>query len=189
MPDLDPPDARIEQLLREGLALHGQMQLSEARLLYEQVLQLQPAKFPRSVSFGQHRAAIPPAATRARADPRRTRLDSSDAAAHNDYGHALYELKRYKAAIASFDRAIALDPGFAGFYTTAMALYDLGRYEAAIASFDQAIARNLKTRAPSIIAAMRSLNCGKSPRLSQALRPRFLSMLTMPRPTTITAAR
>ena len=143
MPDLDAPDARIQELLREGLALHGQMQLSAARSLYEQVLQLQPRNSRARYLLGsialqtrQPQLALELIGAALELDPR-------NAGAHNDYGHALYELKRYEAAIASFDQAIALDSGFAGFYyNRALALYDLGRYEAAIASFDQAIARN-----------------------------------------------
>ncbi|MGO9946469.1 MAG: tetratricopeptide repeat protein [Steroidobacteraceae bacterium] len=143
MPDLDPPDARIEQLLREGLALHGQMQLSAARSLYEQVLQLQPRNFRARYLLGSIALQARQPQLALELIGAALELDSSDAAAHNDYGQALYELKRYEAASASFDRAIALDPHFAGFYyNRAMALYDLAQYEAAIASFDQAIARN-----------------------------------------------
>jgi predicted O-linked N-acetylglucosamine transferase (SPINDLY family) len=145
MPDLAAPDARIEQLLREGLALHGQMQLSAARLLYEQVLQLQPRNFRARYLLGSIALQSRQPQLALELIGAALELDSSDAAAHNDYGQALYELKRYEAASASFDRAIALDPRFAGFYyNRAMALYDLAKYEAAIASFDQALARNPK---------------------------------------------
>ncbi len=145
MPDLDPPDARIERLLREGLALHGQMQLSAARSLYQQVLQLQPRNSRARYLLGSIALQSRQPQLALELIGAALELDSSDAAAHNDYGQALYELKRYEAASASFERAIALDPGFAGFYyNRAMALYDLAQYEAAIASFDEAIARNPK---------------------------------------------
>jgi predicted O-linked N-acetylglucosamine transferase (SPINDLY family) len=143
MPNLDASDARVDALLQEGLALHGQMQLDAARSRYQQALQLQPENSRARYLLGvialqsrQPQLALELIGTALKLDPR-------NAAAHNDQGQALYELKRYESAIASFDLAIALDPDFAGFYyNRGMALYDLGRYEAAIASFDKAIALN-----------------------------------------------
>jgi predicted O-linked N-acetylglucosamine transferase (SPINDLY family) len=136
-------DVRVEALLQEGLALHGQMRLDAARSLYEQVLQSQPRNARGRYLLGlialqtrQPQLALELIGTALELDPR-------NAAAHNDYGHALYELKRYDDAIASFDRAIALDPEFAGFYyNRAMALHDSARYQAALASFDKAIELN-----------------------------------------------
>jgi predicted O-linked N-acetylglucosamine transferase (SPINDLY family) len=143
MPSIDAADARVEALLEEGLALHGQMQLAAARAVYEQVLQLQPQNSRARYLLGSIALQSRQPQLALELIGAALELDHRNAAAHNDYGHALYELKRYEPAIASFDRAIALDPDFAGFYyNRAMALYDLARYEAAIASFDQAIARN-----------------------------------------------
>lgn len=68
-------------------------------------------------------------------------LDPGNAKLYNERGNAEFELRRYEAAIASYDAAIARNPGFAGgHYNRASALYQLGRFESAIAGFDRAIA-------------------------------------------------
>jgi protein O-GlcNAc transferase len=70
-------------------------------------------------------------------------FDPRNPAAHNELGRALSDLKRHEAAVASYEAAIALNPGFSvGYYNRALALHDMGRYEAAVASFDQAIVLN-----------------------------------------------
>jgi predicted O-linked N-acetylglucosamine transferase (SPINDLY family) len=143
MPDSDTADAKVDALLEEGLALHGQMQLDAARSRYQQMLHLQPENSRAWYLLGaialqsrQPQLALELIGTALKLDPR-------NAAAHNDQGQALYELQRYESAIASFDLAIALDPAFAGFYyNRAMALYDLSLYEEAVAGFDKAIALN-----------------------------------------------
>ena len=50
-------------------------------------------------------------------------------------------LKRPQEALASFEAAIALDPGYAPAHTSrGIVLYDLGRFDEALASYDAAIA-------------------------------------------------
>jgi predicted negative regulator of RcsB-dependent stress response len=64
-----------------------------------------------------------------------------DAAIYSNRGIVLYELRQLDAAVASYDRAIALEPGNAEAYSNrGNALKDLGRLDAAVASYDQAIA-------------------------------------------------
>jgi len=59
----------------------------------------------------------------------------------NNRGNALKELKQFDAAIASYDRAIALRPDHAdAFFNRGTALYELQRIDAAIASYDRAVA-------------------------------------------------
>ena len=53
---------------------------------------------------------------------------------------ALQELKRFEEAVASYDRAIALKPGYAGtFFNRGNALHELKRFDEALASYDHAI--------------------------------------------------
>jgi Flp pilus assembly protein TadD len=68
---------------------------------------------------------------------------SEDDAAHYHHGMVLSELDRYQEAVASFDKAIALNPSYAGAYNNrGVALQAMKRYEDALASFDKAIALN-----------------------------------------------
>jgi tetratricopeptide (TPR) repeat protein len=68
---------------------------------------------------------------------------SEDDAVHYHHGMVLSELDRYQEAVASFDKAIALNPGYASAYNNrGVALQAMARYEDALASFDKAIALN-----------------------------------------------
>jgi tetratricopeptide (TPR) repeat protein len=68
-------------------------------------------------------------------------LNANVAAAHNDLGAALTELKRPVEALASNDRAIALKPHFAEAYNNrGNALMELKRLAEALLSYDKAIA-------------------------------------------------
>ncbi len=57
-----------------------------------------------------------------------------------DLGNALNNLGRYSEAIASFDRALEIQPDLKeAWYNRGLALGNLGRYDEAIAAYDQAI--------------------------------------------------
>ena len=65
----------------------------------------------------------------------------SRAVQYNSEGYNFYKLGKYTEAVASYDKAIAIDPN----YTTAwinrgVALGNLGQYSDEIASYDKAIA-------------------------------------------------
>ena len=60
---------------------------------------------------------------------------------HNLMGHAHLRLNQDEEALASFERAVACDPGFADAYgNAANVLADMGRLEEAVAAFDRALA-------------------------------------------------
>jgi beta-lactam-binding protein with PASTA domain len=63
-----------------------------------------------------------------------------DAGAYNTRGNALGAWGKYKAAVASYDRAIEIDPAYAmAHYGRSDALCRLGKYEEALKSCDKAI--------------------------------------------------
>jgi tetratricopeptide (TPR) repeat protein len=57
-----------------------------------------------------------------------------------DRGNELYGLGRYEEAIASYDRAVEINPDYyEAWYNRGIALANLGRYEEAISSYERAI--------------------------------------------------
>src|SRR5260370_38721521 len=57
------------------------------------------------------------------------------------WGNALAAQKRFDAAVASYEMAIARKPGYAAaLINHGLALYELKRFDEALASYDQAIA-------------------------------------------------
>lgn len=69
------------------------------------------------------------------------RDDPDNAVAHYFFGGLLTQLGKHADAVASFDRAIALNPGHAEAYNNrGIALCNLSRFDDGIASFDRALA-------------------------------------------------
>src|SRR5271165_225085 len=105
--------AQSEALFQQGMAMHQQSRFEDARLLYDQVLQLQPyhsralhllglialqnGQFPRAAEFIGKASSI----------------DSRNAEVHTDHGRAQMQLHQYGEALASFDRAISFNPNHA----------------------------------------------------------------------------
>jgi len=120
--------------------LHHQGRLPQARLLYQQVLQLQPRHFDALNNL---------AVIELQSNPQRAAellgnalmINPRSAAAHNNRGNALRELKRHRAALVSYEQAIALQADYTEAHNNRGAtLADLNQYEAAIASYERAIA-------------------------------------------------
>ena len=90
------------------------------------------APIMRDLSPSNNAAVVPPTETSSLLDA---------ALAFNTTGFAKYELKQYEAAIADYDKAIALDPTLAhAFSNRGLAKCELKQCEAAIADFNKAIA-------------------------------------------------
>lgn len=133
--------AQVQAIFKKALAVHQEGRLTQAHVLYEQVLQMQPRH-----SDALHLMGVIAVQTN---DPGRAveligqaiDINPNNALAYYNRGIALHSLKQLEAAIQSFDQAIALEPGYAAAYNNrGNALGDLKQHEAAIQSFDQAIA-------------------------------------------------
>jgi predicted O-linked N-acetylglucosamine transferase (SPINDLY family) len=127
--------------LHEARALHRQGRLEQARLIFEDIVRMEPnhpaAVGSLAVIAGQSR------------DFKRAvelfdqlvRLDPENPAAHCNRGLALQELGDYVAALASYERAISLKPDYAvAYYNRGNAEQALGRAPAALLSYGRAIA-------------------------------------------------
>jgi tetratricopeptide (TPR) repeat protein len=133
--------AQAEATFQQAVALHKQSRLDEARILYEEMLQLQPQHF-----FTWHLLGVLALQTK---QPERALelidkailMDPQIAEFHNSHGTALVLLNRHEAAIASYDAAIALKSNLVdAYFNRGNALYHTKRHEAALASYDAAIA-------------------------------------------------
>lgn len=137
------PAAHAESLFAQGLARHGQGELTKAMQTYEQVLRLAPkhfgalhhvgivafqiGNFDMAAGFLRSALAIHPDA----------------AAVHGDLGNALREMHQVEDALHSYDRALALNDADANiYYNRGVALQAMQRPEDALASYDQALAIN-----------------------------------------------
>src|SRR5271165_4941885 len=135
--------AQAEAPFQQALALHQQWRLDEARVFYEQTLQLQPQHSPTWHLLGiAALQANQPEHARELIE-RAILLDPQVAEFHNSLGNALALQNRHAAAIPHYDEAIELKSDAAEMYfNRGNALYHTKRSEAAVASFDQAIALN-----------------------------------------------
>jgi tetratricopeptide (TPR) repeat protein len=134
----------VQARFNQGLALHQQGRLADARECYQQVLKLRPGHFDALHLSGvialqtQHFALAVELIGKAIA------LDPRQAAAYNNLGNALDSLNQPQAALESFDKAIRLKPDYPeACCNRGLVLVKLAQLHAAIESFDKAIA--LKT--------------------------------------------
>src|ERR1700730_19089964 len=99
--------------LPRAVALHTQGQLARAQALYEEILQAQPRHFD-----ALHLLGVIAAVT---GNPRKAvdligqalEIAPDNAVAHNNRGAALQELGQWDAALASYERAMALKHDYA----------------------------------------------------------------------------
>lgn len=140
-PSQVPSSAQLEAAIKQGLSLHQQGKLAEAKAIYEAVLTLQPRHFDALNLLGaiaaqgrDYRLAVDLLSKAIEVYP-------AFAPAHNNRGIALLNLGRLEDAFANFDKASSVDPAYAEAHNNAGdALARLGRHEEALAKFDKALA-------------------------------------------------
>jgi hypothetical protein len=139
-PAVEQPQAQLSALFNQGLVLHQQGQLTQAKLIYEQVLAKQPQHLDALFLSGviAARSKNPTLAVELISEAIAIKPDHAEA--HSILGIALKDLERETEAIASYDRAIAIKPDYAeAHYNRGNALKELERLEEAVASYDKAI--------------------------------------------------
>jgi predicted O-linked N-acetylglucosamine transferase (SPINDLY family) len=134
------PQSDLAELFNQGLVLHQEGQLAQAKQIYTQVLAKQPDYYD-----ALHLAGVialqsndPMLALELIGKAIETKPDYAEA--WSNYGYAFNDLKRYKEALASYDRAIEIKPDYAEAWSNrGNALNNLNHYEEALVSYDRAI--------------------------------------------------
>jgi len=135
--------ARANRFYIEGLQFHHQGELEKAAAAYEQVLRLVPKHAEALhhigiIAFQEGNYELATGFLRAA-----LAQNPAMAGVHCDLGNALKELKQFKEALQSYERAIALQPNDAdAHYNRGVTLHAMGRFEDAAASYEQALALN-----------------------------------------------
>ena len=148
LPAQKPAVAALEAKLNQGRALHRQGKLAGAERAMWRFCSSNQTILARC-TYSSH--CSPNTGTRAgsRTDPKGYQAQPKVAEAHNNLGTALRDLKRRVEAVASYDKAIALNPDYVeAHYNRGNALTDLKRYREAFAAYDMAL-----TLKPDLAAA------------------------------------
>jgi tetratricopeptide (TPR) repeat protein len=137
----NPATPASQPRFAEGVALHRQGKLADARRIYSEVLQREPDHFDALHLLGVIAAQTQQTELGVELFKKAIGLNAEVADAHSNLGIALAHLKRPADALASYDRAIALKPDNAQVhYNRGIALRDLNRPDEALESYDAAIA-------------------------------------------------
>ena len=130
----------LAALFQEGLSLHQQGQLEQARLAYERMLALHPGHADAMHMLGviamqstNYALAVELISVSVQANP-------VNATAQLNLGLAYKELQRFEEALSCFQQAIHLRPDYAqAFFNRALVLHATGHLDAALADFEKAI--------------------------------------------------
>ena len=134
--------AQVQTLFAQGIALHEQGQLAQAQAFYEQVLNIQPHYFDAIHMCGVIACQQKKYQLGYELISKAIHINNPNiATTYKNLGLVLQELRQLDAAIASYDRAIAIKPDYAeAHYNRGNALNELKQLVAAAASYDRAIA-------------------------------------------------
>lgn len=119
---------------------HQEGRLADAERLYREVLQKKPRDFEALHMLGILKLQQNQPGDAVGLIAAAIAVDRTSVAAHSNYGLALGALGRHDEALASFDKALAINPRNADTVRNrADTLYDLGRIEEALAGYDKAL--------------------------------------------------
>ena len=103
----------VAKLLQEGLALHRQGRLNDARQIYEKILQKQTNHFDALQLLATIYTQVKQHEVSLQYFDKALQINKSNAAVFNNRGTALKELKRLDDALKSYDEALRIKPDYA----------------------------------------------------------------------------
>src|SRR5208282_4238997 len=106
----------LQARLEEGFALQQQGKFAEAERIYIQILQQQPKNFDALHLLGLLALQMRCTQRGVELISKAIAIDADFAPAHSNLGNGFRDLNRPEEALASYDRAIALQPDFTEAY-------------------------------------------------------------------------
>lgn len=136
-----PPEVALQARYREAIALHGRGELDRAEALYRAILARMPTSFHALHMLGVLVGQRDDLAQSAQLIERAIAADDRVAAAHANLGHTLRLMERLDDALASYDRALRLQPGnVRALKGRGLILWRSRRLEEALACYEQLLA-------------------------------------------------
>jgi predicted O-linked N-acetylglucosamine transferase (SPINDLY family) len=131
---------QVVYLFSKGLELHQQNKYQEAKVLYEQILKIQPNHFDSYALLGLISGQTNQFTQAVDFLSKALQIKPYHAETCFNLGLALKQLKRFDESLASYEQAIKIKPDYAEAYSTrGNVLQEIKRFDEAIASYDHAI--------------------------------------------------
>ncbi len=126
--------------LMQGLALHHQGKLAEAKALYESCLKQQPNNPDVLHLMGIVLAQLKQSARAIELFDQAIKIKPNDAGFHCNRGNAFFELNKFAEAIKDYDQAIDLVPSYLeAYFNRANAWFSMGEFHEASLGYEQVI--------------------------------------------------
>ena len=132
---------KVSQALDRAVSAYRAGRLAEAERLCHEIIAEQDDRFDAHYLLATVQSALGQKENALASFDRALTLNPDGAAARNDFGFLLQQLKRYDEALAQYDRALSVRPDFAlAHFRRGNVLQELRRFEEALASYDRALA-------------------------------------------------
>ena len=133
-------NSQILSYLQEGMSLHQNGKLNEAKLIYERVLEIQPNNFEALRLLGVLTTQTQQFSLSVELLSKALKIDPNHLACNYYIGLAFHELQHFEEAILSYQKALLIKPDFVeAFYSRGNAFQELHRYHEAISDYEKAI--------------------------------------------------
>ena len=179
-PEAEGDSVGAERALHEAMAHHNAGEIQQAEALYREVLRTSPDHLEALRLLGTLACQVGQGAIALQLIDRAIEIASGSAELYLARGNALFLLRRYPEAAASYEQAIRLNPGNAELHhNRGSALHAQGSYHAALESYDKAIvlrpgyAEAHCNRASTLSALHRCADALESCESALRLRPEY----------------
>ncbi len=133
--------AQVSVKLQQAFALLQQGQLAQARIIFKEILDIQPKHFDalQLLAMVEYQTGNPQIALKL--INKAIGINPNNADIYSNRGVLFQELKQMDRALESYDKAIALKPDYAeANFNRGNVLRELSQFDAALESYDKAIA-------------------------------------------------
>ena len=136
---IKPKKVQLVTMLQKGFVLHQQNKLQEAKVIYEQILAIEPSDFNALQFLGLLYAQTNQFLKAVNFLSKALQINPDNVDCCTNYGNVLQELKRFDEAIGCYDKALRIKKDALTYYNRGSALKELKRFDESLASYEQAI--------------------------------------------------